>query len=122
LYLELDECCYSYASVPRNDTFCVPDGEQVDLYCAIINPHDNFTNIIVTWFRSTTEDMSIFDEIPATSEYRYSTFISGRAGYSLAVINCNHELYRDTFALTILHFTRHKNGSIIGVNFLSIIH
>ena len=56
LLLEVDECCYSYASVPRNDTFCVPEGDQVDLHCVIINPHDNFANLTVTWFRSTTED------------------------------------------------------------------
>ena len=39
VYLELDECCYSYASVPCNDTFRVPEGELVILSCAIINPH-----------------------------------------------------------------------------------
>jgi hypothetical protein len=109
--LELDECCYSYASVPRNDTLCVPDGEQVVLNCAIINPHDNFTNLTVTWFRSTTEDMSIFDEIPATSdEYSFINIVSNRAFNSLSVINCSHELYIDTFSLIIHRFTRHKNG------------
>jgi hypothetical protein len=111
LHLELDECCYSYASIPRNDTFCIPDGEQVNLNCAIINPHDNFTNLTVTWFRSTTENMSIFDEIPSTSEeYRFSAIVSNRADNALSLINCSHVLYRDSFSLIILHFTRHKNG------------
>jgi hypothetical protein len=111
LCLELDECCFSYASVPRNDTFCVPDGEQVDLYCIINNPHDDFTNLSVNWFRSTTEDTSIFDEIPATSEeYIFSKFVPNRADNSLSVLNCSHELYRDTFSLIIHRFTRHKNG------------
>ena len=54
------------------------------LSCVIINPHDIFTNLTLTWFRSTTEDMSIFDEIPATSEeYRFSNFISGSVHNSL---------------------------------------
>ena len=113
LYLELDECCYSYASIPRNDTFCVPEGEQVDLHCVIINPHadDNFTNLTVIWSRSTTEDMSVFDKIPATpEEYRFSTFVSGSVDNSLSLINCSHGVYRDSFLLTILRFTRQKNG------------
>ena len=109
LYLELDECCYSYASVPRNDTFCVPEGELVILSCIIINPHDSFINLTVTWLRSTTEDTSIFDEIPATSEeYEFSTFISDNS--LISVINCSHEAYRDSFSLAIFNFTRHKNG------------
>ena len=109
----MDECCYSYASVPRNDTFCVPEGEQVNLYCAIINPHDSFTNLTVTWFRSGTVDMSIFDEISTTSEeYGFYKVVSNRADYSLSVINnCSYEiLFRDSFSLIILDFTRHKNG------------
>ena len=110
MYLGLDECCYSYASVPRNDTICVPEGEQVDLHCIIINPHDNFINLTVTWFRSTTEDMSEFNEIPATSdEYGFSNFDSNTVN-SLSVINCSHELYRDTFLLIINHFTQNKTG------------
>jgi hypothetical protein len=109
--LELDECCYSYAFVPRNDTFCVPDEEQVTLICAIVNPHDNFTNLTVTWFRSTTEDMSTFDEIPTTSEgYTFFTFVSNEVDDSLSVINCSHELYIDRFSLTINSFTGQKNG------------
>ena len=108
MYLELDECCYSYASVSRNETFCVPNGEQALLSCIIINPHDNFTNLTVTWFRSTTEDMSEFDEIPAPSEeYR---FVSGSVDNSLSLINCSHELYRDALYVTILNFTQNKNG------------
>ena len=107
----MDECCYSYASVPRNDTFCVPDGEQVNFDCTIINPHDNFTDITVTWFRSTTEDMSVFDEIPAnSSEYTSGNFVADRAGEALSVINCSHELYRDTFSLMIEQFTQLKDG------------
>ena len=109
--LELDECCYSYASVPRNETFCVPNGEQALLNCVIFHPRDNFSNLTVTWFRSTTEDMSAFDEIPATSEeYRFINFFSGIVDNSLSLINCSHELHRDTFSLTILRFTLQKNG------------
>jgi hypothetical protein len=65
----------------------------------------------VTWFRSTTEDASISDKIPTTSEeYRFINFVSGRADNSLSVINCSHELYRDLFSLTIHRFTQHKSG------------
>ena len=55
--------------------------------------------------------MSVFDEIPATSEeYRFSNFVSDSADNSLSLINCSHELYRDTLFLTVLNFTQHKNG------------
>ena len=111
MYLVLDECCYSYVSIPRNETFCVPNGEQVQINCVIINPHDNFTNLTVTWFRGTTEDMSVFDEILATSEeYDFSNSISGSVVDSLSLINCSCDLYRDGFSLIIHHFTPHKNG------------
>ena len=106
----MDECCYSYASIPRNDSFCVPDGERVDLTYVIINPHDNFTNLIVTWFRSTAENSSTLDEISTTSnEYNFDKFV-GTTNNSLSVINCSHEVYRDTFSLAILNFTQNKNG------------
>ncbi len=78
---------------------------------SILNPHDDFTNLTVTWFRSTTEDISILEEISATfEEYRFSEVVSNRADSALSVINCSYELYRDSFSLIILHFTRHKNG------------
>jgi hypothetical protein len=91
---------------------CVPNGEQVALNCALINPHDNFTNLTVTWFRGSTEGTSMFDEIPATSEeYSFIDVVSGRADISLSVINCSHQLlFRDTISLIIYSFTRHKNG------------
>ena len=54
--------------------------------------------------------MSEFDEISATSEeYRFSNFASGSVD-ELSLINCSHELYRDTFFLTIPNFTQYKNG------------
>ena len=69
-----------------------------------------------------TEDMSVFDEIPATSEeYTFGNFVAGRADNSLSVINCSHELYRDSFILAIHRFTQHKMVTI-GVSLLSIIH
>jgi hypothetical protein len=79
----------------------------VNLNCAIINPHDIFTNITVTWFRSTTEDTSI---ISTTSEEYRIRKSSGRTDISVPAINCSHELYIDHFSLIILHFTQHKNG------------
>jgi hypothetical protein len=84
----------------------------VTLLCTINNPRDDFTNLTVTWFRSITEDTSIFDEIPTTSEeYGFFNFVSGRADNSLSVINCSHELlYRDLFSLIIFNVNRNKNG------------
>jgi hypothetical protein len=114
LNLERDDCCYSYVSVPHNvlnNTFCVPNGEQVTLNYYIINPHDNLINLTVTWFRSITEDTSVFEEISATSEeYIFRKFVSGGPYNFSSVINCSSELYIDTVSLTILRFTRHKNG------------
>jgi hypothetical protein len=113
LILELDDCCYSYVSpnIVLNDTFCVPNGEQVTLTYGIFNPHDNLTNLTVTWFRSITEDTSIFEEISASSEdYIFRKFVSGIAYNLSSVINCSHELYIEIISLTILHFTRNKTG------------
>ena len=111
LLLELDECCYSYASVPKNNTFCVPDGGLVFLNYIIINPHDNFTDLMVTWFRRTIKDNSI-SRIPRIVTEGYSTtFNLATAPNELSTSNqCSHALYRDSTSLTIDNFTCDKDG------------
>ena len=111
----MDECCYIYGSVPYNDSICVPEGSQVTLNYFIYNPHDDFTNLTVTWFRSATEDTLSYGAIPATSEgYQY---MSNRANNpvtlssSVHMGNCSHQSsFRDAFSLTIYSFTQDKGG------------
>lgn len=109
----MDECCYIYGSFPYNNSVCVPEGQPVVFNYIIYNPHDNSTNLTVTWFRTTTNDTSSSEIIPAISEghknfSRFSEVIT-LSSFSL-VENCSRELYRDTSSLTINYFTREKDG------------
>ena len=111
MYLELDECCFRYASIPYNDDVCVPDGQQVTLTCFIINPHDNSTNLTVTWFRGTTKDISRATVIATNSEgHNFTTLISGTVLDVLPTHNCSRQLYRDSTFLKIKNFTRDREG------------
>ena len=107
----LDECCYVYGSVPRNNTNCVPEGGRLNLNYIIYNPHDIFTNLTVTWFRSTTEDiMSNYETLPTmTTEYQY-LILNANKTFNLSMRNCGFDVYRDTFSIVISNFTRNKNG------------
>ena len=100
----LGECCYIYGSVPRNDSICVPDEDQLALMYTIYNPHDNFTNLTVTWFRSAREDLSNYEML--FDEYRQpaTTPTQDQVG------NCSQDLYRDTFILEINRFSRNETG------------
>lgn len=75
----------------------------------IYNPHDNFTNLTVTWFRSTTEDMSNYEVIPINSYYSFHS-VSPVVPAHLPTGNCSFDLYRDSFSLIINPFTRDRNG------------
>lgn len=66
--LILDQCCYFYASTPRNDSNCIPEGDQLPLNCIIHNPRKAFTNLSVRWFRS--RDMSADAEDIADIQHR----------------------------------------------------
>ena len=104
-----DDCCYLYGSVPRSDINCVPEGGQLALSFIIYNPHDNFSNFTVTWFRSTTGDMSAYEAVPIDSNN--NVFISrSPVTRALPNQNCSSVLYRDIFTLAISHFTRDRNG------------
>ena len=111
--LEPDECCYIYGSVPNNDTFYVPEGEAIFLNYIIYNPHDNFTNLTVTWFRSDTEDS--FEAIPITSEgyknFQYEiTRAQSNTSLSSLMRTCSCDIFRDTYSLKITNFSEHENG------------
>ena len=109
LSIILDQCCYFYGSAPRNDSNCVPEGDQLPLNCIIYNPRDIFSNLSVQWFRS--RNMSALAEgiapIPST-EY---TFLRQNQRNTSLQRNCTQgTLYADTFALIINNFTTDKNG------------
>ena len=111
----VDECCYLYGSVPYNGTNCVPEGGQITLNYIIYNPHDNFTNLTVTWFRSETEDTSSYEMLPTvTAPQEYTIKFFKAIEVSLAetelMSNCSLDVYRDKFSLVILNFTSNKNG------------
>lgn len=108
--LDLDECCYIYGSVPCNESNCIPEGRHLSLNFVIYNPHDIFSNLTVTWFRSTTKDISNYEVIPTISnEYQYYR-VNATVPLSPTNGNCSLDLYRDTFILLIDNFTHHKNG------------
>ena len=115
MFIESDECCYIYGSVPKNDSFCVTEGDLVILNYIVYNPHDNFTNLTVTWFKSAIEDMSNFEAIPTTSEeynkFQYSINRAKSYTISLSLMEiCSRDLFRDTYSLMITKFTEHENG------------
>ena len=112
IYTITDECCYIYSSVPYNDTNCIPEGGQLVLNYIIYNPHDNFTNVSVIWFRSGTKDRSTYELLPTFSEeYQYATLHRSLASSVDGLgTNCSLSLYRDTYSIVIHNFTTKKNG------------
>ena len=113
IYTITDECCYIYGSVPYNDTNRIPEGGQLVLNYIIYNPHDNFTNVSVIWFRSSTKDRSTYEVLSTFSEeYQYATFHTSLASSSVDGLgtNCSLSLYRDTYSILIYNFTKGKNG------------
>ena len=106
LYLQMS--AVTYGSVPVYRINCVPEGGQLHLTHVIYNPHDNFTNLTVNWFRSKTETMTSSEMI---SNLIYHIESSIHASIDPEENNnCTFELYRDTFILTIVNFTRNENG------------
>ena len=51
------DCCYLYGSFPRNDSNCVPQGDQLTHMCTVYNPRDEFTNLTVRWLRQRTDSV-----------------------------------------------------------------
>ena len=105
-FVVTDECCYIYGSIANDRNNCVPEGRQFNLNFIIYNPHDNFTNLTVRWFRNTaaTVNMLIDDELSTTMLGDFPLSIHELTG------NCSSDLYRDTFMLSIVNFTIDQNG------------
>ena len=108
----LDECCYIYGSIPKNEVNCVPEGESLTLTYIIFNPHDNFTNLTVTWFRSIEDDITSTFEILSTDYYDHHSSSTVPVEQNLVppVTNCSLDIYRDTFSITLNSFTGNESG------------
>ena len=102
-----DQCCYMYGSVLRNESNCIPEGiTQTTFNFIVINPHDNFTNLTVKWFRNADMARAATATEELTNEYQLATNSA-----SEILGNCTvGPLYRDTFTLVIHNFTSDKNG------------
>ena len=107
--IHVDQCCYSYGSVPHNESNSVPGGTVFSLNGIIYHPRDVYTNLTVKWFKSNAPLTGVSarpEMIPDNhSDYNFSRqeFNSTR--------NCiQGPLYRDTFSLRIQNFTTDKNG------------
>ena len=108
------QCCYLYGSVPHNESNCVAEGSQLSLNFYIYNPHDNFTNMTVRWFRNgnMARSSSSNEEI-TDNQSEYMLFQDNASNPSLTIenINCSAgPLYRDIFILFINNFSSDKNG------------
>ena len=102
-----DECCYIYGSIANDRNNCVPEGRQFNLNFIIYNPHDNFTNLTVRWFRNTTATVNMLtdDEISTTWWDESTSNIIDQS-----IHNCSFDLYRDSITLSIVNFTRNLSG------------
>jgi hypothetical protein len=107
--INLDQCCYFYGSVPRNNSSCIPEGDQLPLNYIVHNPRDAFTNLSVQWYRS--RDMSAVAEDIADIQSTDYIFFSYIPRMSNLQRNCTQgTLYADTFSLIIENFITDKNG------------
>ena len=94
-----------------NDANCIPEGGHIAFNHIIYNPHDNYTNVSVTWLRSIVEDRSTYEILPTFSEeYHYAIVHTSSISVKDMGTNCSLSLYRDTYSIVINNFTREKNG------------
>ena len=64
----------------------------------------------MTWYRSTTKDRLSYERLSTSSEeYLYAIYRTSTASL-VEMINCSLNLFRDTYSIAILNFTREKNG------------
>lgn len=89
--------------MPRNNSNCVPEGEQFSVSCIVFNPHDNFTNLSVSWFKSTTANMS-------NSEMIHTSITMAMVGIPMGNCRISQNLYRDQFFVQISNFTASNDG------------
>ena len=113
IYYTGDQCCYCYGSLPDNKRYCVTEGRQLTLNFYVYNPHDNFTNMTIIWFRNGNieRNASSNEEImDIQSDYSFRQDIAFIPSLRNN-INCSAgPLYRDAFSLSITNFTSDKNG------------
>ena len=115
IYYTGDQSCYCYGSLPNNESNCVTEGRQLTLNFIVYNPHDNFTNMTIRWFRNghITRKTSSNEEImDIQSEYMLSQEYASNPSTDIGnSINCSAgPLYRDMYTLIIHNFTFDKNG------------
>ena len=102
-----NQCCYQYGSVPRNESNCVVEGRQLSLNCIVNNPHDNFTNLTVRWFRNFSRILVDDNQ----NEYTLDAQFEKTPVTNITNGSCRYgPLYRDKFILVINNFTSDKNG------------
>ena len=102
-----DLCCYLYGSEPRNESNCVPEGDQLSLNFVIYSPHDMYTSMTVRWFR---RNYTVTEAITNDSPGGY-ILMRDNSLTSQINNNCSHgTLHRETFTLHIRNFTIAKNG------------
>lgn len=111
IIVHVEQCCYSYGSVPHNENNSVPGGMEFSLNGIIYHPRDVYTNLTVKWFKSnappTLTGVSARPEMISDnhSDYNFSRLVLN------STRNCiEGPLYRDTFSLRILNFTTDKSG------------
>lgn len=70
-----------------------------------------FTNVTVTWFRSSAGDLSDSEKIQSVpQEYQLLTHRPTAQPPTTTIGNCSTSIYKDTFTLGIHNFTRDKSG------------
>ena len=103
-----------YGSKPHNGSNCVHEGTQVSLTYFILNPHDNFTNLTVKWFKANNVsqyESTLDSEAITDSQGDYQFYAVNSTRNTSLRVSCNiGPLYRDMFSLIINNFTSEKNG------------
>ena len=111
IIVHVEQCCYSYGSVPHNENNSVPGGMEFSLNGIIYHPRDVYTNLTVKWFKSNAPPTLIgVSARPEMISDNHSDYNFSRHELN-STRNCiEGPLYRDTFSLRILNFTMDKNG------------
>ena len=76
------------------------------------NPHDNFTNLTVKWFRNNnTERLEALTIEVTNFQNQFQLYREELSVVGMNAANCSYgPLYRDPFTLVIHNFTSDKNG------------
>ena len=88
------------------------EGQPLILNYNVKNPHDNFTNLAVRWFRNQNADRAAWSTSEITEILNEYQFMNITASYAKnATDNCTYSLlYNDAFTLNIFNFSSDKNG------------